>query len=96
MKLWKEKLCKQSGHLILVEKTQDSKNSYNNLLIRAHQEFREQNNYLEKEIENKTNSLSKVLQPLTTKEITTQLKEVGFSECNNLWQWGNFYAWIIK
>ena len=96
LRLWRNKLYKNSGHLILVEKTFHSQQPYKHLFNLAHNQFRKQNNYLNQEILNKTQSLKGVLNPLSSSDVKSQVIEAGFSECHNLWQWGDFYAWIIK
>ena len=96
LRFWKKKLSKSSGYVILVEKTQPSKTHYSQLFQETHNQFREQNSYIKKEIANKKKALRHILQPLSAQEIKLQIIDAGFSECQNLWQWGNFCAWIIK
>lgn len=83
-----------NGAFILVEKTQISPSTDDDLFKKIYYELKKQNGYSTEQILNKESSLKDTLVPLTREENVHMLREAGFKRINCFWSDIMFVAWI--
>jgi len=82
------------GCLILVEKTIQKDNSFNDLFIDYYHQYKKEMGYSDMEIAQKREALENVLVPFDEKTNLKMLQESGFSLTTTFFQWMNFQGYL--
>lgn len=82
------------GCLILVEKTIQENEFFNNLFISYYHEYKKEMGYTDMEISNKREALENKLIPFYSTENLNAFKESGFETVTTFFQWMNFQGYI--
>lgn len=85
---------RKDGALILTEKITSPHTMLNRLFIKNYYEYKRRNGYSQVEIAQKREALENVLIPYRYEENEALLKEVGFTQVDEVFRWYNFCCMV--
>lgn len=85
---------KVGGVFIFVEKVLGNTNEIDTLMVEQYYQLKSDNQYTQKQIQNKRKSLEGVLVPITARWNEDLLSSVGFKKIDCFWRCLNFAGWI--
>jgi len=84
------------GLLVMSEKTVCPGSAFNRDFIALHHDFKRRRGYSELEIARKREALENVLIPYSCDENLDMLRQAGFSEAEQFFQWFNFSSFVAR